>query len=183
LRAVRPALAALLLLPAAAALGACGDPFGGLDALVRTDSLEVASATGPSAKPTAIDVANNSALVRPELPGQAGQWDLQVQQAGSTFSLVPNPGTTIYRGAGLLKTTRSFTSPGSASRHSDDYTRTPVPIATGETYFVQTRQANLTCGTVPKYGVLKVLATLPDSGFVRLLVTSNQNCDDERLEL
>jgi hypothetical protein len=184
LRAVYSALGAAVMLLAASMLAACGDPFGGTNALVRSDSLTLASATtGPAGFATAIDVATNDAPSFPELPAEAGEWDLQVRGGGATgFVLHPNPGVAPYRGAGLAKTTKDFSKPGNAPRDKNAYTRTDVPIQPGEVYYVQTRQRNNSCGTLSKFGILKVVSVNADSGTVRLAVTSNQNCDDERLE-
>lgn len=180
MRFATPALAAIVLLPVAAALGACGDPFGGIDPLIRADSLVLASATSPSTLASAVDVADNVRLAFPERPAEAGAFDLQVRQSGSVFTLVPSPPTGSLRGAGLQKTTRTLESPGDAPREVEGYTRTAVQIAVGETYFVQTRPV---CSTTSKYGILKVVALKPDSGLVTLKLVSNQTCDDERLEL
>jgi hypothetical protein len=177
LRSVYPALAALLLLPAAAALGACGDTFG-VNALIRSDSLVLAAANGPSSRASALDIASNATLTFPELPAQAGAFDLQVRQNGAVFSLIPSPSTGSLRGAGLQLTTRDIASPGKAPREVNQYSRVATPVAVGQTYFVQTRPV---CGTASKYAILKVLAVQPDSGLVTVRVVSNQTCDDERL--
>ncbi|HEX8903764.1 MAG TPA: hypothetical protein VF771_02840 [Longimicrobiaceae bacterium] len=182
MREVLSAACALVVLSAATALTACGDPFGGQPPLLREDSVTLASATGPSSLPTAIDIVTNNAPAFPEKPAEAGDWDLQVRTSGSSFVLHPNPGVSPYRGAGLLRTTRDFTDPGSAPRDNQQYTRTDVAIQPGEVYYVQSRQRNNSCGTLAKFGVLKVLSVRADSGVVHLVVTSNQNCDDERLE-
>jgi hypothetical protein len=181
LRAAFTAVGALAVLAAAGSLAACGDPFGGTDPLLRTDSVALASVTGPSQLPTAIDIVSNNALALPELPTEAGDWDFQVRTSAGALVLHPNPGTAPYRGAGLLKTTADFANPGSASRDNNAYTRTDVAIQPGEVYYLQSRQRNNVCGTVPTYGVLKVLSLRPDSGVAHLVVTSNHNCDDERL--
>lgn len=174
------ALFALAVLPAAASLTACGDSFGGLEPLIRTDSFALASPSGPNGGPTAVDIADNVRLSSPELPAQANAYDLQVRQSGSTFTLVPSPGNGNLRGAGLQKTTRTLDAPGKAPREVAGYLRdTAVVIAAGETYFVQTRPV---CSTLSKYAILRVLAVRPDSGIVRLKMISNQQCDDERLE-
>jgi hypothetical protein len=178
LRSAYPVLAALVLLPAAAALGACGDTFG-VETLIRSDTLVLASANGPSGLASALDIASNATPTRPELPAQAGAFDLQVRQTGSTFSLVPSPPSGQLRGAGLQLTTRDIANPGKAPREVDQYTRAAVPVSVGQTYFVQTRPV---CGTASKYAILKVLSVQPDSGLLRLNVVSNQTCDDERLE-
>lgn len=180
MRAVFPAVAALALLPLGALLGACGDPFGSTQ-LIRLDSLTLAAVNGPSALPTAVDIVINNAPSFPELPSEAGSWDLQVRQEGSTFFLVPNPGNGTYRGAGLQKTTRTLDNAGNASIHSADYTRTAVAVTPGDIFYVQSRQLNNICGTVPKYGILKVVSTVADSGVAHIAVLSNQSCNDERL--
>lgn len=167
------------MLPAAASLTACGDAFGGLDPLIRTDSFTLAAPSGLSTRPSAVDVADNVLLSYPERPSQAGAFDLQVRQNGSTFVLVPSQPSGRLRGAGLQKTTRTVEAAGKAPREVSGYTRTEVPIAVGETYFVQTRPV---CSTTSKYGILRVVALKPDSGIVTLKLRSNQNCDDERLE-
>ena len=179
MRSAFPALAALALLPLAASLSACGDTFGGIDPLIRTDSFTLAAPTGPSGRPSAVDVASNVLLTHPERPAEAGVFDIQVRQNGSTFSLVPSAPVGNLRGAGLQKTTRSIDAPGKAPREVAGYTRTAVTIAAGETYFIQTRPV---CSTTSKYGIFKVIEVKPDSGTVTLKLVSNQNCDDERLE-
>ena len=180
MRAVFPAVAALALLPLGALLSACGDPFGSTQ-LIRVDSLTLAAVNGPSTLPTAVDIVINNAPSFPELPSEAGSWDLQVRQTGSTFFLVPNPGNGTYRGAGLQKTTRTIENPGEAPIHSASYTRTAVSVIPGDVYYVQSRQNNSICGTLPKYGILKVVSTVADSGIAHLVVLSNQSCNDERL--
>ena len=174
------ALAALAVLPAAASLTACGDSFGGLEPLIRQDSFALASPSGPNGGPTAVDVADNVRLTSPELPAQANAFDLQVRQSGGTFSLVPSPGNGNLRGAGLQKTTRTLEAPGKAPREVAGYTRdTAVPVAAGETYFVQTRPV---CGTLSEVRHPARAGGAADSGIVRLKLISNQQCDDERLE-
>ena len=180
MRAVFPAVAALVLLPAAAVLGACSDPLANSQ-LIRLDSLSLAAANGPSTLPSAVDIVINNAPSFPELPSEAGNWDLQVRQQGTTFYLVPNPGNGTFRGAGLQKTSRTIESPGKAPITSASYTRTQVAVAPGDVYYVQSRQSNSVCGTLPKYGILKVISTVADSGVAHLAVLSNQSCADERL--
>jgi len=182
-RAVFPAVAALALLPLAAALTACDDPFSsGLD-LIQLDSMNLATLGGPSAVgATAVDIAVNNTPVFPEVPSQAGNWDLQVRQSGTTFYLVPNPGDGSARGAGLQKTTRSIENPGEAPRESDSYTRTQVAVVPGDAFYVQTRQRNPQCGLASKFGLVKVVSVSADSGTAKLAVLSNQVCNDERLE-
>jgi hypothetical protein len=180
-RAVFGAVAALVLLPTAAALTGCSDPFGSGN-FIKRDSLTVASANGPSTRPSAVNVAVGNSLVFPELPSAAGQWDLQVRQTGGTFFLVPNPGNGSYRGAGLQKTTRTLDDPGEAPIESASYTRTAVAVAAGDVYYVQTRQQNPECGLLPKFAILEVVSVVADSGLAHVAVVSNQACNDERLK-
>ena len=182
MRAVYSALAALALLPLAAALTACDDPLSNALNFIRLDSLTLAAANGPSPLASAVDVAVQNRPSFPELPSQAGLWDLQVRQEGSTFYLVPNPGNGSFRGTGVQKTSRTLENPGEASRKASDYTRTQVAVAAGDLYYVQSRQQNPECGSVPKYGLVKVISTVADSGIVHLAVLSNQSCNDERLK-
>lgn len=183
MRAVFPKLAALVLLPLAAGLAACDDPFASAGNFIRLDSLTLASVNGPLAsRATAVDIAVQNTPSFPERPVQAGGWDVQVRQSGASFFLVPNPGNGSFRGAGLQKSTRTLDNPGDAPRASDSYTRTEVAVAAGELYYVQSRQQNPECGTLPKYGILKVVSTVADSGLMRIAVISNQSCNDERLK-
>ena len=110
-------------------------------------------------------MANNACLTHPERPAEAGVFDLQVRQNGSTFSLVPVPGVGSLRGAGLQKTTRDIVNAGNAPREVAGYTRTAVQVAVGETYFVQTRPV---CSTTSKYGILQIVALKPRLGTVTL---------------
>lgn len=181
MRAVFPVVAALALLPLGAALSACGDPLGSAQ-FIRLDSMALAAANGPSTLPTAVDIVINNAPSFPELPSEAGNWDLQVRMQGTTFYLVPNPGNGTYRGAGLQKTTRTLENPGDAPIKSSTYTRTQVAVAPGDVFYVQSRQFNNICGTLPKYGILKVISTQADSGVAHIAVLSNQSCADERLK-
>jgi len=182
-RAVFPAVAALVVLPLAAALTACSDPFGSNEQFLRLDSLTLASVTnGPSSLPSAVDVALANSPAFPERPSTVGNWDVQVRQSGSSFFLVPNPGNGSFRGAGLQKTTRTLENPGSAPRESDSYTRTEVAVSPGDVFFVQARQQTPTCGTLPIFGILKVVSVAADSGIAHIAVRSNQSCGDERLE-
>lgn len=182
MRAVFPKVAALVLLPLAAGLAACDDPFASAGNFIRLDSLTLASVNGPSPRATAVDVAVQNRLSFPELPSEAGGWDLQVRQSGASFFLVPNPGNGSFRGAGLQRTTRTLDNPGDAPRQSASYTRTELAAAPGDLFFVQSRQQNPECGTLPKYGILKVLSTVADSGLMRIVLISNQTCNDERLK-
>ena len=182
MRAVFPKVAALVLLPLAAGLAACDDPFASAGNFIRLDSLTLASVNGPSLRATAVDIAVQNTPSFPELPADAGTWDLQVRQSGSSFFLVPNPGNGSFRGAGLQKTTRTLDNPGDAPRKADSYTRTEVAVAAGELFYVQSRQQNPECGTLPKYGILKVISTVADSGLMHIAVISNQSCNDERLK-
>ena len=181
MRAVFPAVAALVLLPLAAALTACGDPLGSTQ-LIRVDSLTLAAANGPSTLPTALDVAFNNSPTFPELPSEAGAWDVQVRQQGTAFILVPNPGNGSYRGAGLQKTSRTLENPGDAPIKSSSYTRTAVAVSAGDVYYVQTRQQNPECGLLPKFAILEVVSVVADSGLAHLALVSNQACNDERLK-
>src|SRR6202007_3310006 len=113
-------------------------------------------ANGPSTLATAVDIAFNNSPSFPELPSEAGSWDVQVRQQGAGFVLVPNPGSGSYRGAGLQKTTRTLENPGDAPIKSASYTRTAVAVSAGDVFYVQSRQLNSACGTLPKYGILKV---------------------------
>jgi hypothetical protein len=174
---------ALALLPLAAALTACGDPFGTDQSLLRTDSLALAAVNGPLVGfASAVDVTANDAPTQPELPGEAGSWDVQVRLQSGAFVLVPNQGNGTYRGAGLAKTTRTPDDPGNAPRESSAYTRTAVQVAAGDAFYVESRQLNATCGSVPKFGLIMVKSLAADSGVAHLVVRSNQACNDERLQ-
>jgi hypothetical protein len=181
-RAVFPSVAALVLLPLAAVLTACSDPSGANSVFLRLDSLTLASVNGPSTRATAVDVALANSPAFPERPAGAGNWDFQLRQSGSAFFLTPNPGNGSFRGAGLQKTVRTLENPGDAPRESDSYTRTEVAVAAGDVFYVQARQRTPNCGTLPIFGILKVISTAADSGTARIAVLSNQSCGDERLK-
>lgn len=182
MRSFHLTLAALVLIPAASLLGACDDPFGGVDPLLRADSIVLSSANSASTLPSAVDIANNVARTRPELPAEAGLFDLQVRQNGTVFSLVPSPASGTLRGAGLQRTTRTLDVPGEAPREVAGYVRTAQQVAVGDRWFVQTRPGG-GCGTTSKYALLQVVAADPAAGLLTLKLISNQSCDDERLEL
>lgn len=178
----RAALLAFLAVPAALVLGACEDPFSGLgDPLLVQDSLVLSAPTSAVEAPTALDIANANALRRPELPGEAGNWDFQLRQEGNVFSLLPIEQNGRFRGAGIRDANTDFDGVEQAPRDRSGYTRTSFPIAVGETYYLQSRETqNFLC---IKFGVLKVLSVNPAAGTARVVVRSNQQCDDERLDL
>ncbi|HET7464584.1 MAG TPA: hypothetical protein VFJ82_25305 [Longimicrobium sp.] len=181
MRSTIPVLAALVLLPAAAALTACSDATG-VENFLRGDSIDLAAVNGPSKRATAVDILNGVILSFPERPAYAGAYDFQVRQHGSTLWFVPNRGESGLRGTGLLETTRTYEKPGSAPRPVDEYERDSIAVAAGKNYFVQTRVVPSTCSTTSKYALINILAVNADSGKVTFRMVSNQNCDDERLE-
>ena len=176
-----PALAALVLLPAAAALTACSDSTG-VETFLKVDSVQVGAVNGVSSKASGFDVLSGAILTFPERPVFAAAYDLQVRQQGSDFYFYLNPGSGGLRGTGLRKTTRTIDNPGSAPRTVADYERVATKIAAGETYYVQSRVVTAFCSTTSKYAIVNVAAVNADSGFVTLKVISNQQCDDDRLE-
>lgn len=172
----------LVALPAAAALAACGDTSGlGAPALLTTDSARLSTPTSSvTNRPTAIDLTNSNAPASPELPGQAGSWDIQLRQSGATMQLAPRPTLSTQRGAGLKLTTNEVENAGRAPRGYSAYLHEAVNIAAGERYYVRSREtSSFAC---VKYAIVKVLEVHPDSGTATLRIRSNQNCDDERLE-
>jgi hypothetical protein len=173
-------LFAFVLIPSAVVLSGCEDPFNLGDPVLALDSLRLAAPTSQVNIPTAVDVNNGNALRRPELPSESSAWDFQLRQNGSSFSLVPFGTLGRLRGAGIRPADAPFETAEEAPRGRGEYTRTGVPIAPGQSFYVQTREAqNSLC---VKYGILKVLSVSADSGTARLAVRSNQNCDDERLQ-
>jgi len=178
---VRAVLSAVFMLGATAVLlGGCDDPFGLGEVILVRDTVTLTAPSTPGDAPSAVDLAEGVAPRRPELPGEAQQWDLQLRQEGATFTLVPFAQLVSLRGAGLTLTDLGFDEVTEAPRGTGEYTRAPVTVAAGQTYFVQTRQTqSLRCA---KFAVIKVLAVSADSGTAHIAVRSNQACDDERLE-
>lgn len=173
-------LFAFVLVPSALALGACEDPFDLGDPVLKSDSVRLAAPTSQVNIPTAIDINNGNALRRPELPSDANAWDFQLRQDGGTFSLVPIATEGRSRGAGLRVADRPFDTAEEAPRGRGEYTRGPLAITPGQSYYLQSREAQ--GSFCVKYGILKVISVSADSGTARLVVRSNQLCDDERLQ-
>ena len=171
--------AALLLIAAAPFMGGCDDPFGLGEVILVQDTIILTAPTVPGNTASAVDLAEGVSPRRPELPAEAQQWDLQIRQEGTAFSLVPFPQLSSLRGAGLRLSDRAFEDVDEAPRGSASYTRAETAITPGQTFFVQSRQSqSLRCS---KFSVLKVLSVSADSGLAHIAVRSNQSCDDERL--
>lgn len=177
-RAACVAVAALFA--ASAALAGCDDPLG-FDPVLQTDTVTLAAPTSASPLQSAIDLAILNALRRPELPVDAQAWDLQLRQEGTAFSFAVFPQVGSRRGAGIRAAGEDFDEADRAPRSRSDYTRTLFPIAAGQTYFVQTREASTSACFASKYAVVKVLSLDAAAGTAEIAVRSNQNCDDERL--
>jgi hypothetical protein len=173
-------LFAFVLIPSAVVLSGCEDPFNLGDPVLALDSLRLAAPTSQVNIPTAVDINNGNALRRPEQPSESSAWDFQLRQNGSSFSLVPFGTLGRLRGAGIRPADAPFETAEEAPRGRSEYTRGSFAITPGQSYYVQTREAqNSFC---VKYGILKVLSVSADSGTARLAIRSNQNCDDERLQ-
>ena len=164
----------------AASLAGCDDPLGLDDPVIQTDTITLAAPTSASALPSAIEITNFNVLRFPELPAQALAWDFQLRQEGSTFLIAPVQQVDRFRGAGIQPADRDIEQVQEAPRARDSYTRTPLAVTVGQTYYLQSRQTRSLC---VKFGALKVLSVDPAAGTARIVVRSNQNtnCDDERL--
>lgn len=173
-------LFSFVLVPAAVLLSGCEDPFNLGDPALDPDSIRLAAPTSAVNIPTALDVNNGNALRRPEQPSEATAWDLQLRQTGSTFAFQPIGSLGRLRGAGIRLADEPFETADEAPRDRGGYTRTQFPVTPGQSYYVQSREAQNTFCV--KYAILKVISVSADSGTARLAVRSNQNCDDERLQ-
>jgi hypothetical protein len=178
---LRAVFASALLLASAAALvtAGCDDPLGLGEPVLARDTVFMGTPTSTSTRPTAIDLADNNAPRRPELPVHAELWDFQLRQTGNTLFLASNPGRDTQRPAGIATASRDIEQLEEAPTSRDDYQETPIALAVGTTFVAHSRDVgSFSC---VKYAKLKVLALDPAAGEASLVVVSNQGCGDDRL--
>ena len=179
MRAVHLAVAAFALVPAASLLGGCEGAFLP-DPVLYRDTVTMAAPTSTSRLPSAIDLGEQNAPRRPELPIDAELWDLQLRQQGGTLVLLPNPVRDVQRPAGIAVAGGEFESLEDAPLGRSNYSEVAVPLQVGVSYFAHSRDVGqFGCY---RYAKFKVLALDPAAGTAQLVFVSNQDCDDERLK-
>lgn len=167
-----------LLLPLGFAGAACDNPLD-QDPLIRVDStLTVAAPTSELDIPSAIDIAGGF-LRRPELSGDALNWDLALRQQGGQLFLRPFEGQVGLRGAGIFRSNEGYDAIEDAPTNRSAYQEEPIALDSGAVYVARSRLTTLGCVA---YAKLLVLNVRPDSGIARFRMTSNFGCNDERLE-
>ncbi len=178
---MRAVLAFALLATAAGtlALSGCDDPLGLGDPILVRDTIFMGAPTSASTRPSAIDITDNNAPRRPELPVHAEVLDFQLRQTGNTLFLTPNPGRDSQRPAGITTSSRDIEQVNDAPTSRSDYQESPIALTVGATFLAHSRDAgSFSC---VKYAKFKVLALDPAKGEADLVVVSNQTCGDDRL--
>jgi len=121
---------------------------------------------------------------RLEAPGSTGNWDVAVDTRDGELVFVGPRAFGIDSEAGIVRfPDMSFDdvqrAPSDSAAYSYD---TPVPIATGSTYVVQTREARGSFGRFCFfYGKLEPLDVESEVGTVRFVYDVNTVCDDRDL--
>jgi hypothetical protein len=179
----------ICLLPAVLVTG-CGDPFfGALDPLMVTDSLSLAAPSDAFPNtPSALDVTSAGGFIRggrfPErLEDATIGWDLavRVRDGGIVFLL---SGAAGFGGrAGISEplagqTFEGLTQVPSGIRYE---TETAVPAQVGSVYVVRSREFSTGFGGCVQYSKLEPTEMNPAEGTVRVRLSTNERCYDNRL--
>jgi hypothetical protein len=183
-RFARFAVLLSMVFASSALLGACeGDAFG-VDVALSVDTVTL---TVPGVdQPSALDLVQAQPpfllLRRPELVRDAQEWDIALRR-GTTGLLLRAQETQAsqLRGAGIAPAGQDFDAITEAPRATSAYGVDPVAAAVGATYFFRSRQYPLQTVLCVNYAKAKVLAVDVAAGTARMVVTQNNNCDDERL--
>lgn len=186
MRFVRLSLPLAGILVSSAALAACGDDPLFPETLIVADTVTL---TVPGADvPSALDLARiqppYTLLRRPELVRDANAWDFALRRtAAGGLALRPYdaPGSP-YRGSGIAPATEDFDRIDEAPRGDTRYSQALAPVAAGSVWYMRSRQFPSPGGQIClKYAKAKALEVDAAAGTVKLAVTLNDNCDDERL--
>lgn len=184
---MRSRIAALaLLLPLAAALAACDDPFGGREPVLFADTLTLATPNVDSMRlGSALSLLTGNQVIFPERIGDAfpqPQWDLSLRQAGGALVFRPLPTEQGRPGARITTgRTGSFADARTAPGDREDYEETDVPLQEGRLYFARSRSYSQFGVNCVNYSKIQPLAVRPAAGTVRLAIVTNTSCNDRRL--
>lgn len=175
-----------LLLPLAATLAACDDPFGGREPILVSDTVTLAAPTTDSLRlGSALNLLGAPLVVFPERIGDAfpqPNWDVALRALNGQLLLRPSPTDTRRVGAQITQALDvNFEGSRRAPESRDEYRVDAVALEVGRVYFVRSRtygQAGIRC---VNYAKIQPLAVSPTAGTARLAVVSNGICNDRRL--
>jgi len=174
------------LLAVAPVLTACDDDGFLQDALILPDTVLV-GLPGDPARGSALDLvrasANATLVRRPERLQDAEQWDVALRRVEGGLVLRPHDALgSGGRGAGVGVASRDYDAIEEAPRGTASYSEDDVPLTANGVYFIRSRQFADAFGFVcVKYAKAKVLELDVEAGQMRMALTVNDNCDDERL--
>ena len=178
----------LLLLAAAAlctvALPGCGDNPFAARWTAQPDTALLHSLARPELNLNSVFDFVSRRPRRLEAPGSTGNWDVAVDTRDGSLVFLGPRAFDIESEAGIVRfEDMSFEDVREAPSDSAAYSYdTPVPISTGSTYVIQTREARGSFGRFCFfYGKLEPLEVRVDVGTVRFLYDVNTVCDDRDL--
>jgi len=176
---------ALLTLAALASATGCDDGFGPFDWNSTPDTVAVYSLARDEllGLPSALDFARGRVqLIRVDLPGASGLWDVALREVDGEFVLLPAGvvgGIGIRPGIAVVED-QAFEDVLRAPRDTAAYTRAePVQVRTDAVYVIRSgRRAGTSCIYFAKAEVVAVDA---DEGRVDIRVVQNPYCNDRFL--
>lgn len=175
-----------LLLPLAATLAACDDPFGGREPIIASDTVTLAAPTSDSLTlGSALNLIGPGLVVFPERIGDAfpqPNWDLALRAVDGQLLLRPSPTDTRRIGSRITRARDvDFEDSGRAPERREEYEVAPVALEVGRVYFVRSRTYGQVGVRCVNYAKIQPLAVNPAAGTARLAVVSNGVCNDRRL--
>lgn len=178
---------ALFTLAALAGVAACDDDLGPLNWDSLPDTVAIYSLARPEllGLPSALNVASVNArveVVRVELPGATGLWDVALSEEGGGFVLLPagavqgvtvRPGIAVVEGEAFEDVLRA---PGDTAA----YTRSaPVPVRTDVVYVIRSGQRPTSACVY--YAKARAVALDASAGRLEIEVVRNPYCRDRYL--
>ena len=183
-------ISAIFLALFALAATACDDGTGfRIDPLLATDTVEIAAAGVPGGLPTALDVTATAGVIEggryPEREEDAEQWDVALRLRAGSLVFVPAGALGLQSRAGVTRALQGETfaslveAPGRSAFLSDS----AVVVQQGAVYSIRSRQLSGTFGVCTQYAKVQPLSVDVAAGRVRLMITTNERCEDPRLAL
>jgi hypothetical protein len=179
----------LLVLALLIGAAACDDVSGfQVDPLLATDTVDVYAPLEANAElPTALDIVARNLVIGggrfPERTVHAGQWDFAVRVREGEMVLVPAGALGLEYEPLLTRALagQSFEALTRAPERAAFVADSAVVMRTGSVYAARSRLASTVFGACNQYAKLQPLEVDPVAGSLRLLITTNEQCGDNRL--
>ncbi|CAN5727688.1 hypothetical protein BH23GEM7_BH23GEM7_04350 [soil metagenome] len=178
-----------LMLLLSLALAACDDATGlRVDPVMTTDTISLAApTTAITGTPTALDIVALNGVMgggrHPERAADAGQWDFVVRVRTGDVVLLPSGALGLDARAQITRALegRTFDELARAPERAAFLTDSAVVMREGSVYAARSRPFGGAFGSCFQYSKLQPLEVDVVAGTIRLQVSTNERCGDNRL--